>query len=290
MKKPQRGGRKRQRSQLLDPSELLREQFEVFEKKFGRPPRQGDPIFFDPDADEPRQLSIEELNREILSVMRASDVPPQIIYAFKKTGMILSERLKDEYPAEKVATWEAAIDEYFALEAKPEHSDAARGESPSEHPTETISPKNTSGIADEHERMAKALGLEGEEFERYVHSFRHPGFVGTFTFDMIFELFGERIRRKARVAYQCTPSGEYYDLKKKALFEGWGHATYAIELRGWEYPDNGEKRKAAWVASDVNDVFLTEKLSDKIFDLITEECKKLDAERRRKARLPLADA
>lgn len=138
---------------------------------------------------------------------------------------------------------------------------------------------------DEHERMAKALGLEAQEFERYVHSNRHPAFNGSFTFNITFELLGERVRRKARVVYESTPEGEYFDLIKNALFDGWGNSSYFIELQGWEEGETG-KRKAVWYRSDINDVFLTEKLSWKVFDLIEEECERIDRKRRRNAKLP----
>ena len=39
-----------------DIVEGLNEQFRRFEEKFGRPPGQDDPIFFDPAADEPRPM------------------------------------------------------------------------------------------------------------------------------------------------------------------------------------------------------------------------------------------
>jgi hypothetical protein len=146
-------------------------------------------------------------------------------------------------------------------------------------------PKSEDNSQDEHERMAKALGLEGEKFERYVHSLRHPAFKGSLTFDITFELLGQRVRRKARAVYECTPEGEYFDLVKNALFNGWGNSSYFIELQGWEESEEGKGRKAVWHRSDINDVFLTEKLSWKIFDLIDEECERLDTKRRRKAKL-----
>lgn len=149
-----------------------------------------------------------------------------------------------------------------------------------------LKPKSEDDSQDEHERMAKALGLKGEQFERHVHSHRHPAFNGSFTFDITFELLGGRVRRKVRVVYECTPEGEYFDLIKNALFNGWGNSSYFLELQGWEEGEDGKKRKAVWRRSDVNDVFLTEKLSWKIFDLIDEECERLDQKRRKKAKLP----
>lgn len=147
-------------------------------------------------------------------------------------------------------------------------------------------PNSKRASEDEYERMAKALGLDGEKFERYVHSNRHPAFKGSLTFGITFELLGERVRRKARVIYESTPEGEYFDLVKNTLLNGWGNSNYFIEMQVWEEDEKG-RRKAVWQRSDLTDVFLTEKLSWKIFDMIDEECEKLDRRRRRKAKLPV---
>ena len=45
--------------------------------------------------------------------MREASVPPQIIYAYKRTGLLLMEELEDQYPPDAVAEWNAAIGEYF---------------------------------------------------------------------------------------------------------------------------------------------------------------------------------
>jgi hypothetical protein len=42
--------------------------------------------------------------------------PPWIIYAYKKTERILLTGLRDTYPPEIVAEYDAAIEEYFELE------------------------------------------------------------------------------------------------------------------------------------------------------------------------------
>jgi len=45
-----------------DQVELLEHQRDTFREKFGRDPGSGDPLFFDPDADEPRPLPPLDLN------------------------------------------------------------------------------------------------------------------------------------------------------------------------------------------------------------------------------------
>jgi hypothetical protein len=70
----------------------LRAQRKAFREKFGREMQKHDPIFFDPDADEPRPIPVEEAWRaEILRAMKASGFAPQLVYAYEKTGFIVNE-------------------------------------------------------------------------------------------------------------------------------------------------------------------------------------------------------
>jgi len=98
----------------------LRKQRKAFIKKFGREPGPGDPVFFDPDAPgpEPVQMSEAKARTDMLKAMSQAGAPPAIIYAFSKSGLILSKEGIEEglYPPDVVAEWEAAVDEYFRLE------------------------------------------------------------------------------------------------------------------------------------------------------------------------------
>ena len=69
---------------------VLLQQQEAFRKKFGRDPGPGDPMFFDPDADEPTPMSMsdEEYDNEVLEAMRKAGAPPQFLHAYRKTGLI----------------------------------------------------------------------------------------------------------------------------------------------------------------------------------------------------------
>ncbi len=140
MKKKSRDTRKAKRSQpaARDALDILQHQKIAFEKKFGRPPGPKDPVFFDPDTDQPTKLSIEKFDKDVFAAMQAAGVPQQIVYAYKKTGMLLTEERMSTYPADQRAEWEAAIDEYFEMEAKREHSDASPddGDGPKLPPTE----------------------------------------------------------------------------------------------------------------------------------------------------------
>jgi hypothetical protein len=76
----------------------------------------GEPVFFDPDEDVPTPLTEEKLMKDLLEAMNTAELPPQIAYAVKKTGLMLMEGMEGNYPPDAVEDWEAAIEEYFELE------------------------------------------------------------------------------------------------------------------------------------------------------------------------------
>lgn len=45
---------------------------DLFERTFGRPPRPGEPLFFDPDAREPRRMPAEARRQAMANVMALS--------------------------------------------------------------------------------------------------------------------------------------------------------------------------------------------------------------------------
>jgi hypothetical protein len=51
--------------------------------------------------------------------MRKAGAPPQIVYAYRKTGLLLAEGATPAHVPEW-KEWNAAIEEYFALERKGE--------------------------------------------------------------------------------------------------------------------------------------------------------------------------
>jgi hypothetical protein len=55
----------------------------------------------------------DELRKRMVETMRRANTPPEFIYAFEKTGRLVSEQNISELSAEEVAEWEEAIDEYF---------------------------------------------------------------------------------------------------------------------------------------------------------------------------------
>ena len=94
---------------------VIEHQLAAFRKKFGREPGPTDPVFFDPDADEPRPISQQtqdENERGIVEAMATAGIDPALIYAFKKTGRIVTATNKQLLSEQEMVEWEDAIDEY----------------------------------------------------------------------------------------------------------------------------------------------------------------------------------
>lgn len=104
----------------------MKAQKRAFEKKFGRNPGPGDPVFFGPDADTPLPITSERIESEILSAMKSAELPAELIYAFKKSGILLMESRRGEYHPDDVAAWNAAIDEYRRLESEQAKTDTKK--------------------------------------------------------------------------------------------------------------------------------------------------------------------
>jgi integrase len=95
----------------------LEKQLEAFRQKFGRDPGPNDPVFFDPDADAPQPISEEALRQATLTAMRKAGIPPHLIYAYERTGYLLTAENMKLVPHAARAEWNAAIEEYLAMEA-----------------------------------------------------------------------------------------------------------------------------------------------------------------------------
>ena len=77
-------------------AEIVKQQLAGFREKFGRDPGPGDPVFFDPDQDVPTPMDLPTFTTDTLAALEAANVPPELIYAYKKTGRLLLGRLVDQ--------------------------------------------------------------------------------------------------------------------------------------------------------------------------------------------------
>jgi hypothetical protein len=101
----------------------LRALRESFIKKFGREPGPDDPLIFDPDCDTPVPLNEEKLRAVTLEAMRAAGTPPHLVYAYAKTGFVVNKHGYKRMKPEDRAEYDAAIEEYFAMEKSQKRGD-----------------------------------------------------------------------------------------------------------------------------------------------------------------------
>ena len=103
--------------------ELLEEQRQKFVQKYGREPGPKDPVFFDvPHPEQVEHLTVE--------AMKAAGLDPAIIYAYEKTGRLVTEDNQQLLSDADLAEWDAAIEEYEAKHRKKQK--------PSQYPIGTV--------------------------------------------------------------------------------------------------------------------------------------------------------
>ena len=101
------------RSTSISPevAAILQEQRQKFIAKHGREPGPDDPVFFDlPHPEHLEHMMVED--------MKAAGIDPAIIYAFEKTGRLVTEQNQHLLPENDLAEWDAAIEEYEAKQSK----------------------------------------------------------------------------------------------------------------------------------------------------------------------------
>ena len=96
-----------------DAKTMFQAQLRAFEDKFGRPPGPGDPVFFDPDADEPRPMPLAGMERASTDMLRAAGVCGAWIYACQHTGGLLPRPDGTFNTAADAAEWQEAVDRYL---------------------------------------------------------------------------------------------------------------------------------------------------------------------------------
>ena len=92
--------------------EALRQQLIAFREKFGRNPEPGDPVFFNPGADLAFALDLDELQRDIVAAMYRARIAHELIYAYLRTGVIVTEDNQKYLSAEDLDAWNRALFEY----------------------------------------------------------------------------------------------------------------------------------------------------------------------------------
>ncbi len=99
------------RSAPLHPevAALLPELQRAFMEKHGRR-MQPDDLLVGPE--DPKELL--EFQAKVVKTMREDGIAPSLIYAFEKTGILLTEENRHMMPTSQVEEFEAAVEEYLA--------------------------------------------------------------------------------------------------------------------------------------------------------------------------------
>jgi hypothetical protein len=93
----------------------MQAQFRRFEEKFGRPPGPRDPVFFDPDADEPRPLTMDGAQETTVAMLKAAGISPAWIYAYEHTDGLLPAFDGSFLSEQDQAEWDDKVEEYIEL-------------------------------------------------------------------------------------------------------------------------------------------------------------------------------
>ncbi len=101
----------------IDPelAAALQLQFQRFAEKFGRPPGPGDPVFFNPFAEQPERINLEVLEHHLLEAMTKAGLHPSLIYAYQKTQRLVTRENRQFLTPEDLQEWHDAIEEWYAL-------------------------------------------------------------------------------------------------------------------------------------------------------------------------------
>jgi hypothetical protein len=95
--------------------QMLEEQKQRFRAKFGRDPRPEDPVIWDENAAEPTPASEDDIHQTILSALTAAGSPPEFVYAFDKTGHLVTESNMHLLTPEEYQEWVDAVEEFRRL-------------------------------------------------------------------------------------------------------------------------------------------------------------------------------
>ncbi len=100
------------RSKSPNAVELIEEQRQAFIAKFGREPGPGDPVIFDPDQDTPQRLPESKLTAGMVVTMIRAKIPEHLIYAYIRTGLMLTAAQLKKASTKDRTDWEQAMREY----------------------------------------------------------------------------------------------------------------------------------------------------------------------------------
>jgi hypothetical protein len=86
-------------------AEIIEEQTREFVLKHGRQPGSDDNLFFD-------MPQVEHTEHFMVEAMKQAGLDPAVVYAFEKTGLLVTEANEHLIPDVDRVEWEAAVREY----------------------------------------------------------------------------------------------------------------------------------------------------------------------------------
>jgi hypothetical protein len=99
--------------------QVIKKQLTAFSEKFGRDAGPDDPVFFDPASDVPEFISEEKFtqrwNELFDKVANTGAIRPELAYAAKKTGFIVTESNLGQFSKAALREWNGAVKEYTKL-------------------------------------------------------------------------------------------------------------------------------------------------------------------------------
>ncbi|HTP25887.1 MAG TPA: hypothetical protein VMK12_09535 [Anaeromyxobacteraceae bacterium] len=116
---------------------LLIEQERAFVAKFGREMGLDDPIFFDPNADTPQPMEMDsaQMRRELGEAAKKAGIPEELIYAFNKTGILLTAENRDLFPDNQVTEFQDSVRQYREMFGEGEPDEDEPSDPPLPAPT-----------------------------------------------------------------------------------------------------------------------------------------------------------
>jgi hypothetical protein len=203
--------------------EILHKQSEAFRRKFGRDWGPGDPVFFDPAADEPTPMSEVAMEAEVLAAMSKAGLPPAFAYAYKKTGL-LGFGDTSAWPADRIKEWDDAVKEYALIENASKQPERP---TPAEWNTQItellVSPFSRQDLAQVHECLRAIAPIEARGMKLVArielaaallaaacgHGYQSGDETGMGRDGpTLYALTEDLVLRRAREMYATTPSSE----------------------------------------------------------------------------------
>jgi len=92
-----------------------------FREKFGRLPGPTDPLFFDPDSDEPQMISVDDFDDPMIDMLEAAGISSAWLYAYERTGGLLPR-----YDGSFASEWDRSEWNKVIAEYRTEHDPGAK--------------------------------------------------------------------------------------------------------------------------------------------------------------------